>query len=687
MSKYIGFDPGTSNLVLAFEDGGKAKYITERNTFNLITPVTNIHRNMLVKSLEKINAKYIEIDNQICVVGQHAIDLANSGSGKVYRPMATGKINPAEKKARRILRFLIQKMVEPYIEKGTKVVFSCTGNAVDLPEDQIFDTGAHRDFLSSIFTELGATIQIIDEAEAVAYSQLLENGLTGMTMSCLHPDTDVETARGLIPIKNVKIGDLVRTSGHTYNKVLKTIISQKQNETLYRIKVSCGGSYTVTGDHKILTTEGWIEAQNLTLKHKLKEPVNEYNPKRNSYSFYRYVNFPAFRDFSWFLGLWLGDGYASKEGKIEICLGQKEVHLIDKLKIVVQKYFKQELKTKEDRGMVRCRFYDSKFALKLRQDYYDDEKNKIFPFDIHELSSEAVVGLLQGLIDADGYLSVCSEDGTKKISFTNTSPALWTLFRNGLSILGLTGKIYDSTDCNRKPTLCEDGHYIPSVKKRYCEVQVNGAEAEILEYYFANRVSKKVITSGGYKIFGLNSIEKIEDYNGDVYDLAIEENHDFTAPGICFHNCGAGTISSGIFLGGQPITTFCTSKAGDYIDMYAAQSDVDWTPSIVQAEKEKMDLGKPQNEMQEVIQSYYQRLFKYTVQNIAQNLNDSKQLSRFTQPIDMVVSGGTIAVKGAVELFTKVVKENNFPLPIANVKKANNPLYVTADGCLVAASL
>lgn len=685
MSKFIGFDPGTSNLVLAYEGKDGISYITERNAFNLITPVTPIHKKMLIQGLEKNKSKWIEIDDDICVVGQYAIDLANSGSGKVLRPMSTGKINPAEKKSRRILRYLITKMVEPFIEKGTKVVFSCTGSAVDLPKDKIFDTGAHQDFLRAIFEDLGASVMVIDEAEAVAYSELLDSGLTGYAMSCLHPETKVETFKGLIPIKNVQVGDLVRTTGHKYNKVVNIVPTQKEEEVLYTINVHCGGKYSVTGDHRILTTDGWIEAKNLTTKHRLKEPINDYKGTRLTYSFARDIKFQASRDFSWFLGLWLGDGYASKEGKIEICLGKQETHLIERLKEVVLRYFGKELTIKPDRGMVRCRFYNKQVGDKLRVDYYDEDGNKVFPFDISELNIEAIVGLLQGMIDSDGYISI-DNTGSKKIAFTNTSPNLWTIFRNGLSLLGLTGKFIDFSGCSEKETLCKEGHYIPSAKKEYYEIMVGGIEAEILLHYFENRASRKVVNSGGYKVFGITSITQEEPYTGLVYDLTIEENHNFTAPGICFHNCGAGTFSSGIFLGGQPITTFCTSRAGDYIDNYTAEADIDWTPSLVQTEKESMDLNKPQNEMQETIVGYYRRLFKYSIQNIARGLTQQK-VQQFTEPIDMVVAGGTISVKNAVGILKEVLESVDFPIPIKGIRLAHNSLFTTADGCLVAASL
>jgi hypothetical protein len=84
---------------------------------------------------------------------------------------------------------------------------------------------------------------------------------TGAEDHCLAGDTLVETKRGHIPIR-----DLVGTTGHVrqddgswrpYGDCRRT----RERVSTVRVVTSDGRSVTCTPDHLILTTEGWIEAQ------------------------------------------------------------------------------------------------------------------------------------------------------------------------------------------------------------------------------------------------------------------------------------------------------------------------------------------------------------------------------------------------------------------------------------------
>ena len=59
----------------------------------------------------------------------------------------------------------------------------------------------------------------------------------------------------------------------------------------------------------------------------------------------------------------------------------------------------------------------------------------------------------------------------------------------------------------------------------------------------------------------------------------------------------------------------------------------------------------------------------------------------FKNPLPVVIAGGTSQAKGFVELFAKKLAENEFPLPIKEVKHANDPLHAVARGCLIAAKV
>ena len=68
-------------------------------------------------------------------------------------------------------------------------------------------------------------------------------------------------------------------------------------------------------------------------------------------------------------------------------------------------------------------------------------------------------------------------------------------------------------------------------------------------------------------------------------------------------------------------------------------------------------------------------------------LTNHKSLPKFKDPLKVVIAGGTSQANGYVEMFEKMLKDNNFPLPVKEVVHANDPLHDVAKGCLIAAQV
>lgn len=89
---------------------------------------------------------------------------------------------------------------------------------------------------------------------------------------CLHPDTLITTDKGKIPIKDIQIGDLVLTINENTNKfeykpvkkVYRNDIQKSLNEDFYEIQCSDDKILKISGNHKVLTSCGWVEARNLS---------------------------------------------------------------------------------------------------------------------------------------------------------------------------------------------------------------------------------------------------------------------------------------------------------------------------------------------------------------------------------------------------------------------------------------
>ena len=57
--------------------------------------------------------------------------------------------------------------------------------------------------------------------------------------------------------------------------------------------------------------------------------------------------------------------------------------------------------------------------------------------------------------------------------------------------------------------------------------------------------------------------------------------------------------------------------------------------------------------------------------------------ARFTDPIPVVVGGGTTVVPGFIERLEKELRDSRFPVPISRVFHAEDPLHAVARGALI----
>lgn len=177
----VGLDVGTSFLVAGrFGSDGKIHFKKFRDCFLELEPKSPINQKFIKRGLDDRKATYIEKDGSFFVLGEEAFLMANERHVNTRRPMHRGVLSPTEKEAFPILKELLRRIVgEPRV-KNEKLVFSVPAKPIDAEFDQLF----HQDMLRSFLASLGYDAQAMNEAEALAYSELLEEGLTGIAISC-----------------------------------------------------------------------------------------------------------------------------------------------------------------------------------------------------------------------------------------------------------------------------------------------------------------------------------------------------------------------------------------------------------------------------------------------------------------------------------------------------------------------
>ena len=179
--KGVGLDIGTSFLVTGrFAQDGNIHFKKLRDCFLELTPKSPVNRKFMKKGLDDRKAPYIEKDGSYFVLGEDAFLMANERHVDTRRPMHRGVLSPQETEAMPILKELIRRLVGEPVEENERLIFSVPGKPIDADFDQLF----HQDVLRSFLKSLGFDAQPMNEAEALSYSELLEDGLTGISISC-----------------------------------------------------------------------------------------------------------------------------------------------------------------------------------------------------------------------------------------------------------------------------------------------------------------------------------------------------------------------------------------------------------------------------------------------------------------------------------------------------------------------
>lgn len=206
----IGLDVGTSFIISARNKQQEMEYKEFRDAFYRITPTTPIAAKMIEKGL--LNKKFFKDDNQsFVVIGQDAIEKAIERHESAQRPMIAGVLAPAEKEARRILKFIIKEVVGSPIQLGEKIAYSIPAQPIDVSKEN-YDVGFHEDVLRQDLLELGFTPIPVNEAEAICFSELENDDYTGIALSFGAGMVNVcvmSNGESLIKFSTTKSGDWI----------------------------------------------------------------------------------------------------------------------------------------------------------------------------------------------------------------------------------------------------------------------------------------------------------------------------------------------------------------------------------------------------------------------------------------------------------------------------------------------
>src|SRR5262245_51458153 len=199
-----------------------------------------------------------------------------------------------------------------------------------------------------------------------------------------------------------------------------------------------------------------------------------------------------------------------------------------------------------------------------------------------------------------------------------------------------------------------------------------GAEANLV---YHEAVLKHFLHTMGYEAKAVNE--------GLAVVFAELQNENFTGIGI---SCGGGMCNVCVAFLSVPMLTFSLPVGGDYIDSNVATVVDEPITRVRLLKEESLDLSRqPKDRITSALYIYYEEVINSIVNRLREEFESSRQLPRIERPMPIVLSGGTAKPRGSLQEVGAGVRSTGFPVQLADVRVASDPLTATARGCYIAA--
>ena len=171
----VAFDPGTANLVCAWEKDGAVKVSRLRNVFFEV-PNDTFSKNML----STLKVPEFEVDGKLYLAGNEAFELAKTFKKELRRPMSSGVISSSESDAIPMMTRMVERLLkESGVVAGSKCAYSMPAD----PVDREFDATFHRSVVEGILRKSKLEPVPVKEGHAVVLSELADDEYTGIGLS------------------------------------------------------------------------------------------------------------------------------------------------------------------------------------------------------------------------------------------------------------------------------------------------------------------------------------------------------------------------------------------------------------------------------------------------------------------------------------------------------------------------
>ncbi len=405
------------------------------------------------------------------------------------------------------------------------------------------------------------------------------------TNPCITGESLISTQAGLIRIKDlaekypqggisITVDPRVMPNGHIEDDptTLPTFTISRafytgEKETV-KITTRSGYEIITTPDHRLLTSEGWAEARNLTPgQYKLltQSGEGEWNSEkrlpfdlqpflgRNGRTYQ--LNLPSVwsEELGIVLGWLIGDGWVrsgDKNCRVGFCFGKEDGEILNYIKGIVNSFYGREIKGIERaRGTFHLSYHSKflgQFFERLGVRPVKAEQKRV-PESIFTAPREAAIGFLKGIFTACGTVNFIPKRSSY-IRLTSKSRELLKDVQILLLNLGIRSTIYNRSRKGRWifPYTTVSGQKRTYLSDGLCfelEISRNSVLLFLEKVGFlGQKQSDKVRllhSKGYYSHHFEEKVARIEP-NGvePVYNLTEPMSHSFIANGIIMSNCG-----------------------------------------------------------------------------------------------------------------------------------------------------
>lgn len=368
---------------------------------------------------------------------------------------------------------------------------------------------------------------------------------------CVTADTWIMT----VPNGPMQVKDLIGSK--TYDK--KYLIDAKVHKgtnfystglkETYNLKTREGYSVRLTNNHRVLTTNGWVEAGHLTPgdkiilnNHRCFDGLAWGSPTTTS------------RDHGYLLGHLIGDGtFSNNKAILSVWDNDGEQEVIQHIEKICSKLNTRSDFTgfnlvKRDSNLSTIDEYrlSCKAITEIANSYDVSQGNKFITDKMEQQDSEFQRGLLAGLFDTDGSIQGTQEKGIS-VRLTSINFELLQRVQRILLRFGIVSSIYSrrkeqdrllpDSKGGYRSYLCQEIYELvianDSLRVFYDSIPIlNRNKSEKLKTLLTNykrnlNQSKFICTFETLEYYGLE----------EVYDVTVENVHRFDGNGIMLHNC------------------------------------------------------------------------------------------------------------------------------------------------------